>query len=343
MRQGIIDIHAHVAGARAGKIWLEAARTFGISRVLTMVRLEDAGVVRDALGDAVRFIAFPNFRTGDRVRAFTSGFVDDIRVFHREFGARLIKLWNSPRLRELIPRSDWGDVIAFDAPWRVRAVELAQSLGMGIMVHVADPDTWFATRYKDASVFGRKREHYASLEAMLKRFPGPWIAAHMGGSPEDLDFLDGLLERHPNLSLDTSATKWVVRELSRHPRERVQRFFARWKGRVLFGSDIVALDDQLSPAPASTGAGRSPMADLADSPESALELYASRYFTLRTLFETGYEGESPIADPDLALMEPSRFDEMSAPLMRGLALPADVLRELYHDASKRLLERLGAW
>ncbi|HRI41291.1 MAG TPA: hypothetical protein PLW54_06390, partial [Bacteroidia bacterium] len=81
------------------------------------------------------------------------------------------------------------------------------------MVHIADPDTWFATRYSDARRYGTKREQYQGLERMLDRFTNPWIAAHMGGWPEDLGFLDGMLARHPNLHIDTSATKWVVRAL----------------------------------------------------------------------------------------------------------------------------------
>src|SRR5207237_911435 len=75
----------------------------------------------------------------------------------------------------------------------------------------------------------------------------PWIGAHMGGWPEDLAFLDGLLTRHANLYLDTSATKWVVRELGKQPRDRVRGFFLKWQGRLLFGSDSVVLEDQLAP------------------------------------------------------------------------------------------------
>lgn len=81
------------------------------------------------------------------------------------------------------------------------------------------------------------------------------------------------------------------------------------------------------------------MGDLADSPESAFELYASRYFALRTMFETAYEGESPIADPDLMTVEPGKYDAMSAPRLRGLSLPRELLRVLYAGAAERLVER----
>ncbi len=334
---GIIDAHAHIYGRRAAAIWLERARVFGISRVHTMVRLDEAAIVREVLGDAARFIAFPNFRDPDRARAFGEGFLEDIAAFRERFDARMVKFWNAPRLRELVPVEHHAELIEFDSPWRVRQAELAERLGMAFMAHVADPDAWFATKYKDAARFGEKRSHYRGLRAMLDRFKGPWIGAHMGGCPEDLAFLSELLAAHPNLYLDTSATKWVARELSRHPRELVREFFERWRGRILFGSDIVTTDEHLAPPPPGNAAPRSPMADLADSEESAAELYASRYFVLRVLLETGYEGESPIDDPDL---DPAPGGEPT-PWLRGLALPPDVLSDLYSGTANSVLGPFG--
>ncbi len=58
-------------------------------------------------------------------------------------------------------------------------------------------------------------------------FLSPFIAAHLGGWPENLNFLDGLLSRHDNLYLDTSATKWMVRTLSQQEPKDVLAFFDR--------------------------------------------------------------------------------------------------------------------
>lgn len=333
----IIDIHAHINGRGAAPIYTRVAQAFGVERVFTMVRLPDAAAVRETMGGMAEFIAFPDFRHEDRRHAFTEGFLRDIEVFHHEFGARIVKVWNAPRIREFFPGEAGRDLVEFDSPWRIRIAEQAQRLGMMMMVHVADPDTWFRTRYADAAAYGTKVSQYRGLETMLRRFPMPWIAAHMGGWPENLDFLDGLLTLYPNLYIDTSATKWVVRELSAQPRERVVRFFTRWKGRLLFGSDIVTTDEHLAPK---AGPPAHPMADLASSPESAFELYASRYYALRTLFETEYSGESPIADPDLTMVNPALYDDMSAPPLRGLALPRDVLELLYREAAQALLGRV---
>ena len=207
-------------------------------------------------------------------------------------------------------------------------MDLAASLGMSFMAHVADPDTWFASKYTDTNRYGTKVEQYEGFERMLDAYPVPWIAAHMGGFPENLSFLDGLLERHANLYLDTSATKWMVRELSRHEPGKLQAFLERWPGRILFGSDILTSDEHLSPASSENG-----MATKASSAEEAFDLYASRYWALRHLFETAYDGPSPIADPDLAMMNPELHDELDAPTLRGQSLPVPVLKSLYRSAA----------
>lgn len=328
----IIDIHAHINGAGASRVYLEAARLFGVERVHTQTRLAEAPRVREVLGDFARFVAIPNFGAPDRARAWRAGFLDDIRTFHREFGARIVKFWCAPRMREMFDPERDADIVNLDGAARREAADLAMSLGMSFMAHVADPDTWFGTRYRDASRFLPKREHYAPLERMVDWYPARWIAAHMGGWPEDLAFLSGLLERHPNLHLDTSATKWMVRELSAHPREEFLAFMSRWQGRILFGSDIVTTDEHLTPKPEPS---KTFAADLAASPAEAFELYASRYWALRTLLETTFDGPSPIADPDLAMVDPSRFGPASAPRLRGKSLPKDLLVWIYRSAAER--------
>jgi hypothetical protein len=82
------------------------------------------------------------------------------------------------------------------------------------------------------------------------------------------------------------------------------------------------------------------MSRKASAPEEAFDLYASRYWALRTMWETDYEGESPIADPDLHMNEPQKYTEMDAPRLAGKALPSDLLRVLYRDAAQGLLEPL---
>lgn len=334
----IVDVHTHLNGPRSAEIWGDAAARFGVVRTYSQTILEQAAGVRDALGDRVRFIAVPDFMSPDKKHAFTDGFLERIRIWHGEFGARMLKFWHAPRLRDYIGDKATVEALALDGPWKARAVELATELGMMVMVHIADPDTWFETKYADASVYGTKAAQYGPLERLMERYPQvEFLAAHMGGYPEDLGFLSGLLERHDNLSLDTSACKWQVRELSKQPRAELVAFLERWRGRVLFGSDIVARDEHLIPTADSAYA-----ADQASDPEQAFELYASRYWALRTLFETDYDGPSPIADPDLMMVEPAKYDAMSSPRLAGKKLPAEMLAELYSGAVSRRVERYYA-
>ncbi|RMH30197.1 MAG: hypothetical protein D6693_00840 [Planctomycetota bacterium] len=332
----IIDAHSHIHGLDAARVYLDAREAFGVSTTYTMSSLDEAEGLRDLCGESIRFIAVPEFMAQDRLHAQTAGFLDAIERFHA-LGSRIVKFWTAPRGRDY--GAEVGDpaLMSLDHPWRVRAMERAHQLGMMFMVHVADPDTWFRTKYADATVYGDKPSQYEPLERAIARYPDtPWLLAHLGGWPENLDFLDALLDRHERVHLDTSATKWIVRELSAHPTGRVRAFFDRWRGRLLFGSDIVTLDAHLAPAedPALIKAQQ------ASNPDEAFELYASRYWALRTLFETGYDGESPIADSDLALVDPDRYTEDDAPRLRGLGLPRETLADLYRNAAAGLLE---AW
>jgi len=340
----IIDAHTHITGPNAAPIYDEVRRRFGVTLTYSMTQLAQAAPVRDLLGPSIRFIAFPSFGDPDKNRSHRAGYIETIEKFRTDFDSRILKLWGSPRLRDFIPdvkEAAYGatDIVEIDSPWRIKACELGEKLGMMYMIHIADPDTWFATKYADSARYGTKRQQYEGFERMLDRFTNPWIAAHMGGWPEDLAFLDGLLTRHPNLHLDTSAMKWQVREISKHPKAEAVAFFTKWglAGRLLFGTDIVVTEDHLQ----KQKTGPSPMGDLADSPESAWELYASRYWCLRTMLESNYDAESPVADPDLAMVDPATHTPMSAPHLRGLSLPQQVLKELYHDAAARLVE--GWW
>jgi len=342
----LIDIHTHINGPGAARVYADVARLYGVRLTYSQTDPGQVDAVKEVLGDRVRFVAVASFRDPDRARAWREGFLENIERFARQHGSRILKFWSAPRLREMFPGEAGADLVEPDSPWRVRAAELAQSLGMMFMTHVGDPDTWFRARYTDPARFLRKSDHYRGFEVMLDRFPAPWIAAHMGGWPEDLGFLDGLLTRHPNLYLDTSATKWIAREMSKHEPSRVVEFMQRWRGRILFGSDIVTLEEHLSKKPEPLGGeepGKSkhPMGDLASSPEEAFELYASRYWAQRTMWETGYDGESPIADPDLMMVEPDRYDAMSAPRLRGFDLPRDLLEILYHSAAEQVLAKVG--
>jgi hypothetical protein len=327
---GIIDIHSHIQGATASRIYAKAAAHYGVSLTYSMTPLHEIEPVKRILGERVRFIAIPTFGAKDPIASFGRDFIRDLPTF-KSHGATIAKFWNAPRIYEAADEPFATNPFRLNTPLRLEAMKAAADLGMVFMVHVADPDTWFTTKYRDSAKYGTKRQQYDALEDVVSRFSVPWIAAHMGGYPEDLRFLSELLSRHPNLYLDCSATKWIVRELSKHDPTDVRAFFQRWRGRLLFGSDIVTRDSHVSPSHNSTE-----MDAKASDEAEAYDLYASRYWALRTLLESSYHGESPIADPDLHLVDSERHSPLDAPTLRGCSLDEQSLQCLYRSAALTL-------
>lgn len=328
---GIIDIHSHIQGAIAAKLYASAADHYGVNLTYSMTPVHELETVRQNLGERIRFIAIPTFGTADPIAAFGRDFIRDLAVF-KSYGARIAKIWNAPRIYDHSGEPFSSNPFRIDSPLRIDAMKAAVDHGMIFMAHIADPDTWFATKYRDSKKYGTKLEQYELFESILGRFNTPWIAAHMGGYPEDLNFLSGLLTRNSNLYLDCSATKWIVRELSKHEPKQVREFFARWRGRLLFGSDIVARESHVSEAH-----NASEMDAKASNADEAYELYASRYWALRTLLESAYHDESPIADPDLHMVDNEKHTPLDAPSLRGFSLDNETLLDLYRNAAVSLL------
>ncbi len=308
----LIDIHAHVMRPRnpekpevvvednldQARTMLAVAEEFGVGRIYSMCPPDDIAMLREAFGDRLGFNGPINKKRDEP---------DDAayRLLDRflEQGVEIIKFWAAPRGR------DRG--LFVDAPWRIEAARRAQAAGVRlVMVHVADPDLWFEKVYTDVVRYGTKADQYVGLRRMLEMFPDlTWIAAHMGGDPEHADRLEAMLERYPNLYLDTSAAKWQVREVSAH-RDAIRALMCRQPARFLFGSDLVT------------------------RPGLDREHYVSRYWCERTLWESDWEYPSPIQDPDY----PLSADGPSTPMLRGLALPPDVLAQLYRTNALHLLK-----
>jgi hypothetical protein len=291
-----IDAHTHLLAARHGADWFEAARHYGINAFVTMSPLEEALVLQRKYPGRLHFIAIPRWQEKS---------YDDwhrrLEMFHN-IGSRIIKFHMAPGTMQA---RGWR----LDSPGIRKLIEEAVARDMILMSHVGDPDTWYNGKYTDRAKFGSRDEHYALWEAVLKEYKHrPWLGAHLGGNPEDLARLQYLLDNYPNLYLDCSATRWMVREVSAR-RDQARDFFIRNQDRLLFGSDQVSGDDR------------------------HFDFLASRFWCHRKLWETAYVGPSPIFDPDLPADQ--------QPVLRGLALPDTVLQKLYHDNVVKLLARVG--
>jgi hypothetical protein len=298
VRLPIVDAHVHVNDVATAERFFQAAQAYGVERVVSMSPLASVPALRERFPGRIGFIAVPRWRDMKMSDDFRRGWCDDLERF-RSLEARWCKFWMAPPMRQ-------RHGLTLEHEFLRPVIDHALRLGYEFMVHVGDPTVWWAPGrpYADVAGFGAKPEQYASLEWFLNYVhPRHVIGAHFGGSVEDLEFLQGLLDRHGNYVLDSSATKWIVREVARQP-NAVRAFVIRNRERILFGSDLVT----------------SEKTDLFDH-------YASRYWAQRTMWETAYRGESPIEDPD----------GEQPPRLAGLDLPEDVLEDLYLRNAERLL------
>jgi hypothetical protein len=297
VRGAVIDFHCHLLAARHAEGWFESARHFGIDTFVTMCPLEEAMVLQRDWGDRLQFIAVPAWK--EVVGNWLDNFMNRLEMFYN-LGSRIVKFHMAP-----------GTIAArgyrLDSPELRPFFREIRDRKMAVMTHVGDPDTWYHGKYAtDVGKFGLREDHYKMWESVLAEHPAdlPWIGAHLGGNPENLPRLQRLLDRYPNLYLDCSATRWMVREISKR-REAAREFFIHNADRILFGSDQVSGDDR------------------------GFDFLASRFWCHRKLWETAYIGPSPIADPDVP---PDQQPEL-----HGLALPDDVLQKLYHDNAVKVL------
>jgi len=295
----ITDVHTHMTEPATNHELVDAARRYGVTRLVAIIPLEDGLALRRRYRDeiAIAARALAQQPGGARARRADPRPIEDraLEMIPRAAanGVRLIKFWFAPRIRD---RLDF----LMDSPRLDPVFAAIAQHELGVLVHVSDPDRWFAGKY-DPAKYGRKADQYPMLERRLGQFPTvPFIAAHMGGDPEHLDHLADLLTRYPNLYLDTSATKWIVRELGRQ-REAAREFFRRWADRICFGTDQVVLKD---PDPVR---------------------YLVRYWVHQMFWETDLVCPSPIPDPDAD----------GVPVLRGLDLPADVLQQIYWKTAER--------
>lgn len=310
-RRPIWDVHTHLRNVQAARLFFQVADLFGVQRVWTMSQLEEVDALRAAFPGRLEFIAVPNYYSDNWQHAMVRDWPRRIEAFAAK-GVKICKFWAAPR------GLDRHESMRLDHPARLEHMRLARSLGMTLMFHVADPDTWFATVYKDSARYGTKAQQYQRFARVMDQVgDGPVWLAHMAGDPEHLDHVQDLLDTYPNLYIDTSAAKWMIRELSKSPRE-FRDFCRRNPGRVLFGTDIVADPETMS-----------------------FDLFASRYWSLRALLETDYHGPSPIVDPDLSQLDPAKpppgDNGPATATLRGAALDAASLQSVYVDAAKARL------
>jgi predicted TIM-barrel fold metal-dependent hydrolase len=164
-------------------------------------------------------------------------------------GARGVKVWKN---LGLWVRDADGSLIQPDDPRVIAILGRAGELGLPVLIHVADPkaffdpldehnerldelmqqrDWWFG----DRDVYPTFDRIVEGLATLVTATPGTtYIGAHVGCDAEDLDWVEALMDRAPNFTVDTGGR---MAELGRQPR-RFRRLIERHPDRVLFGTDV---------------------------------------------------------------------------------------------------------
>ena len=146
--------------------------------------------------------------------------------------------------------------VPVDHPELDPVFKMCAELNIPVLIHVGEPMSFydpvdsFNERWLELTLLPNRRlpaEQYPSFEEMMaerdrlfaKHPKTRFISAHMGWHANDLGRLGSLLDRLPNVYVETGA---ILYELGRQPRT-AREFFIRYQDRILFGKDSYRPDE----------------------------------------------------------------------------------------------------
>ena len=147
-------------------------------------------------------------------------------------------------------RDEDGARVPVDHPELDPVFALCAELDIPVLIHVGEPSEFyqpvdqFNERWLELALLPNRRlpaGRYPGFEEMVaerdrlfaRHSDTRFIAARFGWHANDLGRLGGLLDRLPNLYVETGA---ILYELGRQPR-RARQFFVDYQDRILFGKD----------------------------------------------------------------------------------------------------------
>lgn len=293
----IFDAHTHIGELDATEKMLEIEDQFGVAAQIGIVHSKD-GFEAAKEKYPERFVFAKYLPLRDIAQYNVDPVIDEISKTKEE-GYSLAKSWFGPRWKDYIEDVPTG--FRIDSPELEPIFQALEDNDLPLLIHVADPDTYFELHYQDASKYGTKEDNLNQLENVLERHPMvTFQIPHFGAQPEihRLSNLGSWLDRFPNVILDTASSRWMARELSRGV-EKAREFLMKHSDRILFGTDLSANRENL-------------------------EYFGVRYIAQRYLWETDVRGEPlPFEDADTK--------DSGGTFINGLDLPLSVLRKLYWE------------
>ncbi|NHJ12064.1 MAG: hypothetical protein EAX95_00205 [Candidatus Thorarchaeota archaeon] len=300
----IFDAHTHIGDPENLDNMIGFEKEFGISAQLAIVHSKEAFLTARSKYPE-RFV-FAKYLSLNDIAHFEADKVVDEIYKTRDEGYTLAKMWFGPRWR------DYYEDVPID--FRIddtRLEPVFQALednSLPLLIHIADPDTYYQLYYQDASKYGTKNDDLAKLEKVLEHHPRlTFQLPHFGSQPEihRLPNLSRWLDRFSNVIIDTASSRWMARELSKDV-EKSREFLMKHSDRVLFGTDL------------SSGRGDR-------------DYYGGRYNAQRILWETDARCTPlPFEDADTK--------DTGGTYINGLDLPLSALRRLYWENATRVYE-----
>lgn len=312
----ILDAHVHMGGPDQESNLLAVAEATGIRR-LGLVAIQDpaagaglAGALYMKARHPGQFLVFAGLNHAARLtegRVTTPSLAEQVATFAAIGcdGLKMIEGKPTSRQRMNVPVTD----VYFAEYWA--AVE---ELGLPIIWHVNDPEEfwdperipgWAKERnwgYGPQDV--QKEELYAEVEEVLARHPGlKVIFAHFYFLSADLARAERLFAAHPGVHFDLAPGIEMLYNISRDP-EAGREFFIRHADRIVFGTDLWS---SISLPEARARAG-----------------IVFRWLESQDEFRVPPEADFLLGPPEDGVI-------------RGMALPADVLARIYGGNLRRLV------
>jgi len=300
----IFDAHTHIGSIENTAMMIAIGEEYGVTKQVGIVHDEE-GFQQAKEQYPGRFVYAKYLSLSDIAQYNVEPIIDEISKL-LDNGFSVAKTWFGPRWRDYVEK--------VPSDFRINHPKLDlfyQALfdnDIPLIVHISDPDTYYANQYKDSEKYGLKEDHLQELEDVLARHSKLRVQVpHFGAQPEihRLPELSRWLDEYPNIVVDTASSKWMARELSKDVK-KAREFMIKYSDRVLFGTDVVS--------------GRGDH-----------NYYSGRYLAQRILWETG-ERDTPLPFPDADTVD------TGGTFINGLDLPLDVLRKLYWENANRFYQ-----
>jgi predicted TIM-barrel fold metal-dependent hydrolase len=305
----IFDAHTHVWSTTHIAQTVKEQIQLGIKSQLVIAHLSEVQSIVEAQFPG-KLIFAKYLSTQDIIASRIERVLSEIDSM-RDNGFSLAKMWAAPGWRNYLKNYEVTFQLT-DQRYQPIFIKLA-SEGFPLLLHMADPDTYYATNYANSRIYGTKDEHLNELETLIQNHPDlQFQLAHFAAQPEihRLPHLAEWFDNYDNIVVDTASSRWMARELSKDP-DTAREFLIRFSKRVLFGTDAI-----LNTSPT-------------EDNQSPLSPYKARFVAQRILWETS-ERHTPLPFPD------KDTEASGGTFINGLNLPNYVLNDLYWRNAQRL-------